>query len=208
VELSFADSQSLNDIRIFLQRVAAVGYGQALLVARDRVLAVFGCTSAPTSLLDPSPTVLGMRACEIVEPAQLNMLVEIRALADRFARSDGSSLSVPPTEVTAVWAGVQPPTSGWRRSGRIDAGSLREVAEQGSARVSELLPDQPGAAVVEQVRARVWNAEIIPGIPAGAAFAMDALGFLGRSSQIQLSEAPGWARLVSEDGQVLVRKVR
>ncbi len=206
------DAATRDDVKTFISRVAAIGFGEALLLARQDTLAVFGCVAAPKTLLDQTPTVLVMRAAQLAEPSDLNRVVEIRALLDRFARVEGrgsthATLPVPPMDITAAWAGVQPPLDGWETQGHVDAASLREVARTGAEQVQQQLPNSPGAAIVDGVRQRVWSQEIMPGVPAYAAFALETLGFFSDEASVPMTVSGPWLRLSGTHGHVLVRNV-
>lgn len=212
-ELEFVEAASLGDLGTFFQRIGSVGFPEVLLVARPHpaggsVLAVYGCTSASTSLLDPVPTVLIMRAASLQGNVVLDRVVEIRALTDRLARLDEkeTTLPLPPTDMTAVWTGIKPPVTGWESVGSVDADSLRDVARTGIERVAAALPESPGAAVVEKIRAKIWGQEIMPGIPAAAALAGETMGFFEDQARVRLLQTAGWYRLDCEQGDILVRR--
>lgn len=179
------------------------------MLVRGSALAVFACTQAPATLLDRLPVVLVMRAFALQAsmPGGLDSTVLGRALLDRLARegTDEQGLVLPDSQVTAAWAGVLPPTTGWERTGEVDSASLTEVALQGAARVAAALPALPGEALVRSVRATVWGAEVAPGLPAAAAFAADAMGFLGAGSRARLGRSRAWSRLTAQHGEVFVR---
>ena len=207
--LPLADHATRDDLRIFLERLQRSGEAEVRLVVRGSVLAVYGCTQAPRDLLDPSPVVLVMRAFALRD--ELTELVDVtvqgRALLDRIARLGliGLELDVPDVTVMAVWAGVLPPTSGWEPEGAVDGASIATVAADGIARVAAALPDQPGEAVVQQVRHAVWGTEVAPGLPAAAAFAAEAMGFLVEDEPLRLLGSRTWKRLSSSRGHVLIR---
>ena len=205
-----ADSDSREDLRTYLQRLDRAGQPEVRLVTRGRVLAVYGCTQAPRGIIDPLPVVLAMRAFALAaEPdAPLDVTVLGRSVIDRLARlgPDDLELDVPTVSAMAAWAGVLPPLAGWEAAGRIDADSLRQVAAAGIERVAALLPESPGEAVVHSVRSAVWGLEIAPNVPAGAAFAAEAMGFLG-DEPLLVSRSSTWIRLSSTTGHVLVRSV-
>jgi hypothetical protein len=80
------------------------------------------------------------------------------------------------------------------------------AAASGVAKVAETVPDTIGESVLQKVRAEVWGS-MLPDhkrIPAGAAFAADALGFLAESA-LQVHTLENWARLSSKAGYVLVK---
>lgn len=226
--LRLADHATRDDLRTYLERLMRAGRPEARLVTRGAVLGVFGCTQAPEGLMDPVPVVLVLRSFALSpasgvgagaegepEPAEVDLVVTARSLLDRIARMGplGRALELPEAEVTAAWAGVLPPAHGWEAAGAIDAASLDAVAEEGIARIAAALPDSPGDAVVRRVRQSVWGAEIAPGLPAAAAFAAEAMGFLGGGAgesrealpPVRVSATLTWRRLTTERGEVLVR---
>lgn len=212
--LEFADHATRDDLKIYLERLSRAGLAEVRLVARGPVLAVFGCTQAPMGIMDAVPVVLVLRSFALASPVDepLDLVVTGRSLLDRLARLGvlGRRLELPEVEVTAAWAGVLPPVAGWQPVGVIDAGSLAAVAEQGMRRIAEALPDAPGDAVVRKVRSEIWGSEIAPGLPAAAAFAAEAMGFLGSgsgpgSTALRLSSTLTWQRLAGDRGEVLVR---
>jgi len=94
---------------------------------------------------------------------------------------------------------------------------VREVARQGVQAVSDAVPADSGAAIVQKVRARVWGAvsgwgpQEGPAIPDGAAFALDVLGFLPPTVQevgVAAERSGQWVRLSTGAGHVLVKPQR
>ncbi|SJN11441.1 hypothetical protein FM113_12005 [Leucobacter sp. 7(1)] len=209
--LLLADHATRDDLRIFLERLQKVGQDEVRILTRGSTLAVYGCTQAPRGITDSVPVVLVMRAFALSEtPAEdVDETVLGRSLLDRIARLGiiGLALDVPDVTAMVAWAGVLPPVTGWEPAGAIDAASLGTVAGEGIARVAELLPADPGEALVHKVRASVWGAEIAPGIPAAAAFAAETLGFLGESAPVRVSKSLTWTRLSSDRGHVVVRSL-
>lgn len=206
--LALLDHATRDDLRIFLERLQRVGKPEVRLVSRGTTLAVYGCTQAPQGITDAVPVVLVMRAFGLTtEPETLvDVTVQGRALLDRIARLGiiGLGLELPDVPAMAAWTGVLPPTTGWEAVGEIDAPSLGAVAEAGIARVAEALPQDPGEALVHKVRTAVWGAEIAPGVPAAAAFAAEALGFLGEEPA-RVARSLTWTRLTTARGHVIVR---
>lgn len=209
--LLLADHATRDDLRIFLERLQKVGQEEVRLVTRGATLAVYGCTQAPRGITDTVPVVLVMRAFSLsAEPdIAIDETVLGRSLLDRIARLGiiGLALEVPDVTAMAAWTGVLPPVSGWHVTGSVDTPSLTTVAAEGIARVAELLPADPGEAVVHKVRASVWGIEIAPGIPAAAAFAGEAMGFLRGEDPVRVSRSLTWTRLSSGSGHVLVRSL-
>ncbi|QIK64463.1 hypothetical protein G7068_15535 [Leucobacter viscericola] len=209
--LLLADVATRDDLRIFLERLLRTGQAEVRLVTRGSALAVYGCTQMPRGITDPVPVVLVMRAFALAEdPSEsVDTTVQARAILDRIARLGivGRTLELPDVTVMAAWAGVLPPTSGWEAAGSVDGASLATVAAEGIERVASLLPENPGEAVVQKVRASVWGAEIAPGLPAAAAFAAETLGFLVDGEPVRRSQSLTWTRLTTERGHVLVRSL-
>ncbi|MGK0720958.1 hypothetical protein [Leucobacter sp. W1478] len=149
----------------------------------------------------------GVASGSQLEVSEIDVTVSGRALLDRIARMGlvGLRLELPDMTVSAAWAGILPPTSGWQPVGAIDAPSLVTVAQEGIARVSGSLPADAGDPVVRQVRRAVWGAEIAPGVPAAAAFAAEVLGFLSGEPVATVASTLTWTRLSTSRGHVLVR---
>lgn len=209
--LILADAATRDDLRIFLQRLQRAAEPEVRLASRGAALAVFGCTQAPRGIMDPAPVVLVMRAFALAERPNetIDATVQGRALLDRLARLGtlGRTFELPEIPAFAAWAGVLPPMSGWQPTGAIDAASLRSVAADGIARVAAMLPEQPGEAVVQRVRAEVWGAEIAEDVPAAAAFAAEAMGFLTDESRARVAASLTWTRVSTGRGHVLVRRL-
>ena len=212
MDLRFAHAASVRDLRTYLQRLDSLASTQALFDVRGSALAVYGCALAPETLLDTAPTVLVMRAfgvhpetAEAVAP-RLTRIYEIRSLNERFARGLDDTLPLPPTESPASWAGIVPPHRGWQHMGEIDRASLHEVVRVGSRQVAEALPENPGTPLVTQVRHRVWQQTIAPGIPAAAAFGLVTAGLLPEGGpHVSVAAAAGWLRLSTGQGHALIR---
>lgn len=210
-QIRLLDHATRDDLRVYLERLQLSGHAEVRVLVEGQTMAVFGCTQAPAGLLDSVPVILVLRSFAVAEPVStpLDATFSGRALLDRLARMGllGLDLELPENQVNVAWAGVLPPRSGWRASGAIDAASLSAVASQGIARVAEALPDQPGDAIVRQVRAGVWGVEVAPGIPAGAAFAAESMGFLRDESVARVSHTLTWARISTSRGHVMVREL-
>lgn len=206
--LAFSDHATRDDLRVFLERLQRAGKPEVRMVTHGATLAVYGCTQAPLGITDTVPVVLVMRAFALASEPEtpVDATVQGRAMLDRIARLGiiGLSLEMPDVPAMAAWAGVLPPVSGWTPAGAIDAASLTKVAEDGISRVAELLPQDPGEAVVHKVRASVWGAEIAPSVPAAAAFAAETMGFVAQQP-VRVSKSLTWTRLTTERGHVVVR---
>ena len=221
------DRQDAADLATYLSRARSVDPQAAVrLQGLDRVLAVWVSVIHPAGLLDTAPVVLGLRTMGLAQSCDLDVTVAAAAITDRLARETGARgsdddapvwISAPPQEVSASWAGIVAPRTGWRSLGSVPAHRVRDVAHRGIRTVSDSVPTNSGAAVVQKVRARVWGAGSGwgplegPEIPDGAAFALDVLGFIPASeSDVHVAaEASGqWVRLSTGAGHVLVKVSR
>jgi hypothetical protein len=100
---------------------------------------------------------------------------------------------------------VGAPRGGWELLGAVSDAGLKAAAEAGIAEVAGIVPDKPGALIVNNARAAVWGRALDDaGLPAGAAFAAFALGFLADGDQ-KLYRAGRWFRLTGPRGHVLAR---
>jgi hypothetical protein len=211
--LDLGDPEAVADLRTFLTRARAIDpAGAVRLQAVGSVLAVYVCVLQPRALGDGTPTVLGMRAAALSRPAEVDATVPMSAVADRLARmaDAGTLLDVPPSSVHVAWAAVSPPRGPWIPTGEVTAAVLAKAAAAGMAEVAALVPDQPGAAMVSGARAAVWGRDVegVAGLPAGAAFAAEALGFLGGGEAVSVFASGTWVRLSSARGHVLCRTPR
>lgn len=210
VGLDLGDVQAVADLRVLLSRARAVEDGAVRLQAVGNVLAVWVCVLQPRVLGERTPTVLGLRTMALARPAHVDATVSMASVGDRLARlgDTGTVLEVPPTTVREAWAAVSPPRGPWEQAGTVAGEALEAAAAAGMAEVAGAVPDQPGAAVVQSARAAVWgrDLETSPGLPAGAAFAAVALGFVAPGEPLARYESGPWVRITSGRGHVLCRR--
>ncbi|MDQ4502318.1 hypothetical protein [Sinomonas sp. ASV322] len=211
--LDLGDREAVADLRTFLARARAVDSGGAVrLQTVGQVLAAYVCVLSPRALGEATPTVLGMRAIPLARPADVDATVSMASVADRLARmgDDETLLDVPPSSVHVAWAAVSPPRGPWAPAGDVSSDVLAAAAAEGMARVASLVPEQPGQAMVDGARATVWGSEVdgVEGVPSGAAFAAEALGFLVPGDTMRLFASGAWVRLSSPRGHVLCRVPR
>lgn len=208
--LVLADPQVTADLRNFVSRARIADDGAVRLQAVGGVLAAYVCVLRPRVLGEPMPTVIGMRAMPLAAPAELDTTVQLSAVADRLARLDdgGTELPVPPVTVSENWAGISAPRAGWQRGEDVDVALLEQAAHRGIKEVAARIPENPGAAMISNVRVPIWS-EPVAGldaqVPAGAAFAALTLGFLPRTGTATLFSNGRWQRLSTSTGHVLVR---
>jgi hypothetical protein len=221
---TLADSQTLDDLQVFLARAARIEEGSVRLIAGSGILAVYVAVFYPVGLLDESPTILGLRTTAIAPDAdgtadEFDVVVPLRSLLTRLETAQGiraadTSITGPvvitlPMEVnTVVWAAISPPRGGWHGLHPVPAESLVGVADAGIAEIRDAVPAGTGEQLVHRARAEVWGRAIdgFEHIPAGAAFAGHTLGFLAPPEPVRVYETGPWTRLSSERGHVLVRR--
>jgi hypothetical protein len=203
--LVFPESDSARDLLTFASRVTRIGDEAVRLVAASGVLAVTAAPLAPRGLLDATPTVLGMRVLAVDPELECDLVVRAEALAP--ALGEDAAVTLPDSAVSAAWAGISPPRSGWSAAGTIAAATLASRAQFGIASVAESVPTDAGEDAVRAVRASVWGApdEALDGLPLGTAFAAFALGFIGGEEQAVVRTAGAWTRVTLRRGHVLVR---
>lgn len=193
----------------FLERASRVNNGAARVIAVDDALLMYVAVLTPRGLLDRTPTVLGLRVFALASSAAFDVIVPLESLIHRLkvtGEGGDQQTTVPAESPSLSWSSIVPPQGGWKRRLSVSAQSLNAAAAEGIARVAESIPDSVGESVLQKVRAEIWGA-IIPGhkrIPAGAAFAAEALGFLGEKS-LSVHTVDNWVRVSSRQGNVLVR---
>jgi hypothetical protein len=205
---------AFQDLGTYVGRAARVDSGGAArLVAHGDVLAVFVSPVHGGG----GPTVLGLRVVRLAGAVDVDTTVTLASLSDRFARIVAGGLvgpdapvrvPLPPQEAADVaWAGVTPPREGWEVLGTVPEPVLREAARAGVEEIAAGAGDGAGAQAVARLRGLVWGRDVagVPGLPAGAAFAADALGFLAGDEPVALHRKGPWRRLTSRHGHVLAR---
>lgn len=197
--------------------------GRARRVDPDGAVRLVGAGSALAVYVSPvhgsgGPTVLGLRVLPLAEPADVDVTVALAAVTDRLAHltpavtapaDEPVALAVPPVQVTdAGWAGVSPPRSGWDDAGVVTREVLDDVVRAGAQEIAEGAPDGSGAQAVARLRALVWGRDVpgVAGLPGGAAFTADALGFVGAdTAEVAVLARGAWRRLSTPRGHVLAR---
>jgi len=203
--LLFADPLAAADAMTFARRAALLGDGLVRLRAEAGVLALTSAPLAAASLLDETPTVLGMRFLAVDPELVCDLVVDASALGPD--PSSGAAVLLPETGRTAAWAGVSPPRTGWTAAGEVGAATLAVRAQAGIAAVARTVPTDAGEDVVRAVRAAVWGADDdeLGGLPQGVAFAAFALGFIAGEETATVRRSGPWARVSLTRGHVLTR---
>jgi hypothetical protein len=208
---SLESDSARRDAIQFLERAARVNNGSARLIADGAALQVYVGVLFPRGLLDATPTVLGLRVFRLVEPSEFDVVVPIESLLHRLqvGIDQGEGTTRVPAEVASLqWAAITPPKDGWRRRLSVHSDALKAAAASGVAQVAQTVPETVGESVLQKVRSEVWGA-MLPEhkrIPAGAAFAADALGFVTEGS-LTVHTLDNWVRVSSKAGYVLVKFV-
>lgn len=218
MRLTFPDGETLADLGTYVARARSVeAEGAIRLQAVGGVLAAWVCV-VPGQGLTGSGTVLGLRTMALAGPHDLDVTVALAAMGDRFARRSangeaGTTLQVPPAEVSPRWAGVLPPRGGWEPVGTVRITDLLAAADDGIAEVAQGAPEGAGAAAVGMLRAQVWARDVLDaagtptGAPAGAGLAARALGFAraGDLRSVSVHRQGAWTRVSLPAGYVLSR---
>ena len=214
--ISLVDSLSLGDLQVFLSRAQRVEDGSVRLISGSGVLAVYVAVLVPAGLLDDSPTVLGLRTFALTGADTFDVVVPVRSLIERLNRLQSEivdpgapvTVSLPMQVNTVTWAAISPPRGGWKSLESVEASVLESVAKAGIDEVAAAVPTGMGEQIVQRVRSEVWGHPIagLEYVPAGAAFAGLALGFLGGTDPVRIYETGPWTRLTSERGHVLVKR--
>lgn len=204
--LLFLDADAAADALTFAGRAGTLGLDAAVrLRAQHGTLVMTTAVLSPRTLLDEVPTILGMRALPVDPELECDLAVAAPGLV---GTEDPLALALPETAVTAPWAGISPPRTGWEVQRELPASVLAARSQWGMAAVAHDLPADPGEEIVRAVRAHIWGEpdEELDGLPRGVAFAGTALGFVHGHETVQVRTAPGWTRLTLRRGHILVRR--
>ena len=207
--LRFTDPRDLADLRTFATRAKSIDDGAIRLQASGPVLAAYVCVLRPRLLGESTPTILGLRTMALAQPADTDVTVPISAVLDRLARCGGErrrAAAAARDRYRIMGRRRRAREAGWEAVGTLQDSALRRSAEAGITEIAAIIPDKPGALIVNNARATVWGRELpgAAGLPLGAAFAALTLGFLADGEQ-QLYRAGRWFRLSGARGHVLAR---
>ena len=225
--LVLPDAAALADLAAYIGRAKRVDPdGAARLVGHGDVLAAYVSPVHGGG----GPTVLGLRTMALARPSAVDVTVSLASLNDRLARlgvlpaaserssrpdgvppagADPVRLPIPPTPAgDASWAGVAPPRSGWEALAQVQVDVARAAVRAGMAEVAAGSPPGAGAPAVARLRALVWGRPLAEaaGVPAGVAYAAEALGFLCEDEPAALYRCGPWTRLTTSAGHVLARR--
>ena len=200
---TLASDRHRHDVQTFLQRAQRLGCDITRVNIVDQLLVLTVCVLDKDGLLDAQPFVYGMRATPVLEGDPIDLLVDTRALLDRFAR-DSATVAGPSARARVAWAGVTPPREGWASQGELPAARVVSIAQQGIDEVAQA--NGRGAIIVSEVRRAVWSRNE-GGFVSGAAFALYGLGFVvdERDPPVRVSTNGVWMRASTSRGEVLVK---
>lgn len=203
--LLFADPLAAADAVTFARRAVRLGDGNVRLRAESGVLALSSAPLAPATLLEETPTILGMRFLAVDPELVCDLVVEASALS--VDADHPHAVHLPDTGQTASWAGISPPRSGWEPAGEIAAAALAARAQWGIAAVARAVPADAGEDAVRAVRAAVWGPDDpeLGGVPLGVAFTAFALGFIAGEEVAAVRRSGPWTRVSLSRGHVLTR---
>ncbi|MDO9591302.1 MAG: hypothetical protein Q7J04_09190 [Microcella sp.] len=202
-----------HDLSVLLGRALRLDdAGAVRLIADSGVLAVYVAVITPKGLLDRGPTVLGLRTFALSEGG-FDVVVPIRSMQVRVDAALASvtegavTIGLPAAVNTVVWSAISPPRGGWQRMGAIDSAGFSAAARAGIEEVATAIPEGTGEQIVHRVRSEVWGRPLPEAehLPAGSAFALESLGFLGDDGVQQYTSGP-WLRLSTARGHVLVKQ--
>ncbi|MGY5318882.1 hypothetical protein ACXA45_06530 [Neomicrococcus lactis] len=228
--LEFIDSESVRDLGQFLARARSINDDGVILQTVGTALATyvpllsvgnFGLQllgkNDDAASAGEQPTdamlLLGMRVSRLARDHESQIGVySIGDITDRTARLDdpvsaGAApvIPAPPAEKVASWARHVPPRSGWELVAEFSSEEIEEHASQAIEAVAKALPANPGGAVVQTVRERIWTSRLEQtSLALGAAIAMKTLGFLTPGEPVRHTRTGAWQRLSASKGHVLV----
>jgi hypothetical protein len=211
--INLGDRETALDLAAFLRRAKSVNddgarvtvtpYDAGALTPKVAAGRLDVCVPIITrgGLLDHGPEIFAVRSWRIASIESVDAVYENAALLDRLERGEGIEWPVPPSEIHRSWAGQSIPREGWHRAGTLSAEALRSTDREGSQRIADSLPADPGQAMVNQARRAVWGegAPDLGGLPAGVGFAAVRLAFLGDAAK-----APESVPVHQREGHVLV----
>jgi hypothetical protein len=205
------DAEAVLDLDTFIGRAEQIENQSVRLVADGDVLAAWVQVLSPRGLSDTTPTVLGMRGFSLAVPSTFDVVVPAESMRARLTAARpidaGSEVTLPATAPSVRWTVALPSRDGWETTGKVASVDLEQVANDGIREVTKGVPTEAEERVVRSVRSQVWGSNISSaiGIPAGVAFAVVTLGFLGDDTMSVAVRDP-WVRVSGQRGVVVAKR--
>lgn len=202
MSVSFEDAQSLADLKVFLERAEKLGAANARVQVVDQTFVATIPVLAGGGL--DGLQITALRVDSVREAQPHDQVVAIRSLLERIAHlAPGAAgpIEWPPASVSAPWAGIAPPRSGWQLVAEIELEYLRASADETLGALAGLTTTTPEAVLAHALSQRDPQLDA----PAGLAAAAQSLGFLIGEAPAKLARIGRWARLSTAHGHVLSR---
>ncbi|WP_430592723.1 hypothetical protein [Humidisolicoccus flavus] len=205
--LRFATPDVRRDLATLLGRSARLGIEAVRVTLVGELALVTVPVLTTTGLLDRGPTILAARTFSMQGSDSEDTVVPVQAFEDALVDPEAEVELPSMTAVIPPWAAIAPPRSGWSHIGDLDPAVLASEASAVLSEVANALPANPGEAVVQSTRKTIWSADFPDslGLPRGAAFALEVLGFLSQERAVRVTSASRWLRASSAFGEVLVK---
>jgi hypothetical protein len=151
---------------------------------------------------------LVMRAVRLADAAVVDVTVPYGELA-RALRAGGLGAELPASVPGPAWAGLLPPTGGWRQVASAPRAAVRDAVAAGvrdfRAAVDELPPElRTSRHALDGIAAATWDRPVVAGVPLRCAHAAAALGFLA-DDVVSVHTAGPWLRLDGGAGSAFAR---
>ncbi len=164
-DFTLADRATTLDLQAYLTRAKRLDpAGMVRVRAFGTVLACYVAPIFAGSLMEQGPTVLGLRTSELIEDAEVDIVVPMTALLDRLAALatneenwKGKYHVLLPDSVRAPWSGISPPRSGWELVGEVSEEVLTRIAKDGINEVADSLPESVGGPIAARIRGEIWG---------------------------------------------------
>lgn len=204
-----ADAAAVSDLAAFAARASRLDPDGAVRVQGFAGgVACFVAPLFPAGLHDPTPTVLGVRTVPATGGNDLDTVLPLGEFSAALARADpGRGEIVLESGAPVVWTAISPPRRGWAPIAAASDAVVAGVLASGVAEVADGAGPGSGASAVRRLRGLVWGRadESLGGAPAGAAFALDGLGFRAGGVPVTVFRSGPWFRIAAPYGDVIAR---
>lgn len=177
----------------------------------EAVLRIVSHGSAIGCFAETPFDVLALRAVTLMEPVDVDVVVEAGTLAARAVGS-GGELELPPALPALRWTTSLPPRSGFTEVARLRRDDVRERVDnsieefkQRAPEVTEGMALREGRTALEGLAAELWNVDLADGVQLRLAHAAHSYGFLAGDGEVVLRSAGSWQRLDAPNGTIVAR---